>query len=479
MVDKRLLVLALLFVVSLSLSLTFSKDILSEKGYGELLGKASFLSSFDAHALQALAVIASFLSSAILFFGLCGWGKECDEKIILPSAFVAILLLISPFVVQNMTLVDSPAEILSLPLFVLGAVVLFQEGNKRWLGIVPLLAGLALTYSYIQLPQTLDGTIVSGFPVLIALAFLGAGYYLSGKKKNLNEELIALVAGVISLFLLAPLSLAFFALASGMAMKKFMEEHGKIVLLVLVFSLALFLALPTTAKFASLIAAASLTVFAYVILSLYNFEVKGLVPYLMVALVAFSFSLVYFTINSERFAVADKYFVEALQYAKSKGIALAVLDYPNTYQFYMQKPATIVSGEELVSSDSPKYENILLSYRSLPHQMSKYPIAFLYYGTAKNSDGVTSELFYSERYVLVVTPNAEGKISTDGQLYNMNGGYVKSVPFTKIKLINEDSLTPSSVLVNIDGYEDTQIYGLLMTGETVFNDEGGKVIQVK
>jgi len=479
MIDKRFIVLGLIFVITLALSLGFSNNEISEKAYGELLGKSAMFSSFDPHALQVIATVAAFLSSAILFFYLCGWGKEYEEKNLLPSAFISIILLLTPFVAQNIALVDSPSEIISLPLFVLGAAILFSEGSKKWLGIIPLIVGLALTYQYIQL-QTIDETIVSGFPIIIAIAFLGVGYYLSGERKSINSELIALVAGIITLFLLTPLSLAFFAVAAGMSMKKFMEEHGKIVLLVAVFALVLFATLGVTAPLTAVISAASLTVFAYILLSLYNFEATGIVPYIMIALVAFSLATVYFDSVGNPLAVADRHFVESLKYANANGMSISILDYPNTYQYYMKKPAVLVSGDSLVSQESANYEYILLAYKTLPHNLAKYPIAFLHYGTATNKDGTTTEIFYSERYAMTITPNAEGKISADGTLYGLNGGFVKTIPFTKLKMLNNGTLNdPNSIVINIDGYEDSQLYGLLMAGEIIYKNDGARIIKVK
>ncbi len=480
MIDKRFIVLALLFVVAISISLTFSPATLSEKGYGELLGKASLLSGIDTILLKALAVAAAFLASTILFFGLCGWDKEYEEKNLLPSAFTAILLLLSPFVAENIVFVDSPSEAIALPLFILGAVVLFSEGNKRWLGIIPLLAGLALTYQYIQIPQMLDANIFAGFPILIALAFLGLGYYLSGDKKNgVNNELIALIAGLATLLLLKPLSLAFFALAAGMAMKKFVEEHGKTVLLTLVFALALFITITVVTPLTAIISAAAITAFAYIILSLYNFEVKGLMQYLMIALIAFSISSIYFKLASNPLAVADEYFVESLKYAKANGLNVAILEYPNTYQFYTQTQASVITGDSLLTQDAPTFQYLLISYRSLPHNLAKHPVAFLQYGTTIDKNGLQNKIYYSEKYALMITPNAEGKISTDGTLYSVNGAFVKTIPFTKLKLFSDATVTDSnSVVINIDGYEDTQLYDLLLTGETIFKNNGARIIKV-
>lgn len=480
MIDKRLLVLGLLFFTTLALSLGFSTSEISEKSYGELLGKSAILRSFDPHALQAMAAIAAFLSSAIIFFYLCGWGKTYDQKNLLPSAFISILLLLSPFVSQNIAFVDSPIEMMSLPLFILGATILFYKGDKRWVGIIPLIAGLALTYQYIQIPQIINGTLFAGFPMIIAISFLGIGYYLSGDKKSINEELVAMILGIATLPFIVPLSLSFFSVAAGMAMKKFMETHGKIVLLVFVFSLVFFAVVGNIAVLTSIIAAASLTVFAYIILSLYHFEATGVVPYIMVAMIAFSFANLYFEGVETPLAVADKYFVESLKYAKTNGIDIAVLEYPNTYAYYMGKPITMVNTDAMLSQTKANYKYVLLSYRSLPHNLAKYPVAFLHYGTATNKDGTTTEIFYSERYAMTITPNSNGMISSNGNLYTIEGGFVKSIPFTKLKMLNNGTLIDkNSIVLNIDGYEDSQLYYLIMNGKTIYANDGARIIGVE
>lgn len=480
MFDKRIAGLVVLFLLSLSLYLLFGVSGISEAGYSQLLSSSSVFAGVDVGLLRMAGLLAGFVSAAILFFSVVGIGKEFDEKSFFPALSASVLILFSSYVAMNISFLESPAQIISLPFFVLAVSLFFfanESNTLKFASIVPLAIALGLTYNQISL--SLSYSVFSGFPIVIAFASLSLGYLLSEEKKKLTPEVACFVLGFIALFLLAPISLALFSYSMAQSLKRFFAEAGKIPLLLFAFCLILFITLPAGSVFNSVVSAASITVLFYLVLYLYHFEIDFLPQAIVLFSFALCFGLFYLSVPFSSVQVADESTLAGFSYALQNNLDLAVLNMPATYEFYVKDKPLLVNSKDLVSKSQPKYEYILLNSKAIPGSFAQ-PVAFTYITSDLQPDGTKTLVYSNGAYLLFVQSSAEANIVGEGRLYSSQGQFFGTIPFTKIKQFNKNIPleNPDSVLISISGYEDTQLYNLIMKGQTVFEQGSVKIIKV-
>lgn len=478
--DKRIVVLVLLLFASFALYYAFSPSQLSDAGFGELLGRSSQFAGLNPGLLKSLVFVAIFLSSAFIFLAATGIKKENEEEKhdVLPGLFAALLFLFSYFVITALVYVPSPAESLALPFAVLGAVLLTVPKFAKFkaVGIVPLAIGVYLTLPYLVPGVNLN--VFASAPLIFAFSALALGYFLSMEKKKAEWPLVSFVLGICLAPLSLVLSLAFAGSAMAVSLARFFHEGGRVPLLTLVFALAFFTTCGNGNLVGSIAIAASITVLAYFLFSLYNFESKNLPLYFCLFALALALTLFLLVQFSHPFAAADDDYFAALKFAKDSGLSLALIDLPSTYNYVVGKPALKLNGTQLIQKRSPGQYYLFWS-KSLPSSFDRYPVAFYYYGTSQDSQGNTVSLMVGGPYVLAIPVDVDGKIIKDGELYDAASlQLVKRIPFTKLKLFfGKSAIDPNAIIVSLDGIEDTPLYGAVLNGETVYENTEVKIIK--
>jgi hypothetical protein len=479
--DNRIIVLALLLFTAFALNYAFSLVGIAENGYAALLGKASSLAKMDVGLLKLLAFLSAFLSSAFLFLGTTGLGKETENEKheVLPGLFAALLFLFSYFVATNMVFVVSPLEAVALPLAVLGAVLLCAPhfAKYRYAGLIPLAIAAFLASPYINL--TLNLTAFSSFPILLAFAFVSVGFFFEGEKK-FDWGLLAFVLAVVLAPLFTVLSVAFAGTAAALALNRFFKEGGKMPMLTLVFGLAFFAALSPANVLSAIAIAGSLTVFAYFLFSLYNFEGKNLPLYFSIFGVVLSFTFLLLTQAASPLFAPNADYIAALKYAKDSGLSVALIDLPQTYSFYTGKAPLYQNGTQWIQKNVQPSGYYLFWTKSLPVSFDRYPVAFSYVGMSTDSQGNVVSLLQGGPYILAVPVDSNGKVIHDGELYEAASlQLIKKIPFTKIKLLfGKNLLDQNAVLVSLDGIEDSPLYSVVLKGETVYENTEVKIVKV-
>ncbi|MFA6531031.1 MAG: hypothetical protein WCT31_04830 [Candidatus Micrarchaeia archaeon] len=478
MFDKRILMLALLLLFCVSISIMFSGYGISETGYAQLVGKDSFLSSIGPSALKILALLSAFVSSAILFLAITGIGKEHKEHLV-AAAVIPILFILSSFVSSNLSFVSSPYSIISLPLFILGVVLLFSNSKFKLAGLIPLVLGLAASYQHISF--SLDLAVLSQFPLLIVFASVSLGEYLSHPEKKILPSLISFVLGLVTLPLLPSLSLALLSFSAASSISHLFSKPGRDTMLIFVFFAVFVPALLAFTPLSAFIAGAGMMVLVFFLFSLYYFEFGKLAYYLSIVAIVLSFSMFYLGTSVSGMKVADDATISAFTYAGNNGIPLAILDFPNTYRFYAKSEPIMINGTGLISKSPFHYSYIYLGTQSMANSFAQYPVAFRYLSTVKETDGSFSAVLTGGPFVVAVPVNELGAIVGDGRVYSASTGeFVKQIPFTKLRKLAESIPLQNSktILLNIDGYEDSQLYMLTLSGTTSFEKDGSKIIRV-
>lgn len=478
MFDKRVLMVALLLLFCVSLSVMFSGYGISESGYAQLIGSASFLSSLGPSALKILALLSAFVSASILFLAVAGIGKEHKEHLV-AAATVPILFIFSQAVSSNLSFVSSPLMTISVPLLILGIAILFSGSKLRLAGLIPLALGLAASYQYASLSP--DFGTLAQFPVILVFASVSVGEYLSHPERKILPSLVSFILGLAALPFIAPLSLALLSYSAASSVPHLFSKPGRDTMLIFIFSAVFFPSLMVFAPLSSFIAAAGVMVLAFFIFSLYYFEPGKLAYYLSMLAIVLSFSMFYFGPGVSQAKVADGATIAAFSYAGSNGVPLAITDFPNTYRFYAKSEPIIVNGTGLLAKSAFRYSYVYFGTQSVPDSFAQYPVAFRYISTVKEQDSSLTAVFTGGPFLIAVPINSLGVITGDGRVYGISTGeFVKQVPFTKLKKLSDSVPLEDrrSVLISLDGYEDSQLYLLMLSGTTAFEKDGSRIIRI-
>lgn len=129
--------------------------------------------------------------------------------------------------------------------------------------------------------------------------------------------------------------------------------------------------------------------------------------------------------------------VKIIKEANKYGEKVFVLGFEDFYKYYGLKDIESLNREILLSNENRKGVYII-NLKELEKMFSDEPIIFKYFLTFKEDETNWIGIFENKRYVIYVSIN-DNKLGTiDGVLIDKNSNERLSVPFTKIRLFDEE-----------------------------------------
>ena len=481
--EKEDIALSLLIaLVVLGLFFAFSPAGLSEKGYSELLDGtmfALFLAPFKLAGVKTLLLFAAIASGILAYLFSTSFGNRIS------ALLIALLVVFSSFVISGFIYGVSILSLFALSLFLFAVFLSRQESALKFAAAVPAFIGLLLVFPSLSFsPDNVVNFRNVGILLPIAIVALSE----TVRKKIISIEFIAFILGAALLFLSPALSIPLLVLASARPLAEFFNSQDKISWILLIFAFALFLSFnplnPSSEILPSIALSATAVVIVYLILSLYDFQVSTSTPIIAIFLITLASGFALLPLYISPVPAPSDALIEGFRFdvVNDYSASTAITEFPNAYMYHTSKSPIMLTSNDLLSEVQLPYDYVILSSSSVFSMFGERMIAFRPVST--NTDPATGKqsVVLANRDLLLSVPIlADGtSISGDGQLYDFSLRFVKSVPFTKLKMFDKSASIsdPKNVLIITEQITDSNLYNIIMYSNAVYSKDGVKIFKL-
>jgi len=432
---------------------------MSDAGYSELV-ENPFLGDFGAEAVSAFVLVA------VMAAGLLFYKAEKEENM---SFIVALFILLSPYLVLNVTLSSSPLSAIS---FLLLAMAYFVARKVNvYAAVVPLIIAVIIWH---PIEPSLNNIMAVGLILpLSALVLI----------KKEKEAVGGFIVGVIISVFSPVYGLAVLAFSGNRALDQFSKNlNDKKFWFLGVFAIVLYLLIPSEAEgvFQTVLAAAGVTGLFYLVLSLYKFDGNRYLYIALAFLLALSFGNSFVEYHLNIVSIPSEDSIEAFKILSGKGGEVGIMEFSNAFRFYSGKEGMMLNAGELIENKSLGVDYIVLSSTGLYKKFENRSIVFSYGGGGLNDQGRLIGMFVNRNYVLYTELTGDLEPTGDGTIQDRKSGLTINVPFTKLRKFNEELPlnNPNNLLINTQNIDGSNLY-LILTSEPLYQENGVKVVEVK
>ncbi|VVB98184.1 Uncharacterised protein [uncultured archaeon] len=373
------------------------------------------------------------------------------------------------------------ALVIAIPLavYLLAVYALKADEFHALVAALLLAAGGVSAASFFSVPPMLAVFFGKQYDLLQALKIAGAVLPLglvaiAGYRKDAAAAALALL-GAVALPFAPGISAILLALAASKGIRLLENEpYGDkaLVLAVLVFA---FQGIYQGDLTAALVASVLVAVISYVAVSLHNVK-KEEVSALVLLFFAFSTVVMAYSINAAGATALQNSEIAAFRAAGNLTGQFAVLDYPNAFQYYSGKSASLLNATAIAKKGSNITGMVVLSGRSLDEAYAARPIVFSYAGSYVDNSNRAYAVFANSRYALYMRLLGGDLSVDDAQIYDTANGESSVIPFTKLRQFGQGNFTNASTrMINAQEIDGSALYSAMFRSTAVYAQNGTEI----